>query len=348
MTTHLLLNERPLQVLPTLAAVFGINEAIAIQQIHWVITIKHEHQDDKTFYEDFMWCKYTLVQWGEKMPWLSGSSIFRLFKKLENDGIIKTIQPYASSRDQTKWYRIDYDVLHVRSKTASSQNDDLPSSQIDQIRSSQNDYMINRSKDLKNLNKKQSDSFSENLQEQKKIHPEQKTSNLSDLNNLEDQETPPPTPAPLSPENSSKAIAISKQAERYQQFEARFTKTKPINRHVPIAFIDAGYAEWHNGAHPLDWRKSLIEVCIQRKKKRGDESTVGAATDFIANIIGDCTKLGMWTKFQNLVDAALKLEQSQQRSQQQPAPIAVQEPEIIAPMPSMAREYAAKLARKAS
>ena len=42
------------------------------------------------------------------------------------------------------------------------------------------------------------------------------------------------------------------------------------------------------------------------------------------------------------------LESQQQRSQQQPAPIAVQEPEIIAPMPSMAREYAAKLARKAS
>ena len=54
MSTYLLLDERPLQVLPTLAAIFGINEAIAIQQIHWVITIKHEHQDDKTFYKDFM------------------------------------------------------------------------------------------------------------------------------------------------------------------------------------------------------------------------------------------------------------------------------------------------------
>jgi hypothetical protein len=42
------------------------------------------------------------------------------------------------------------------------------------------------------------------------------------------------------------------------------------------------------------------------------------------------------------------LESQTQRSQQQPAPIAVQEPEIIAPIPSMAREYAAKLARKAS
>ena len=182
------------------------------------------------------------------------------------------------------------------------------------------------------------DDSGEDLEDSENSFPEQKTSNLSDLDNLEDQETPPPTPAPLSPENSSKAIAISKQAERYQQFEARFTKTKPINRHVPIAFIDAGYAEWHNGAHPLDWRKSLIEVCIQRKKKRGDESTVGAATDFIANIIGDCTKLGMWTKFQNLVDAALKLEQSQaQRSQQQPAPIAVQELTATAP-PAHIRE----------
>ena len=116
MSTHLLLNERPLQVLPTLAAIFGINEAIAIQQIHWVITIKHEHQDNKTFYQGFMWCKYTLPQWREKMPWLCESTIYRFFKKLENEGIIKTCQPYASSRDQTKWYRIDYEVFNVKSQ----------------------------------------------------------------------------------------------------------------------------------------------------------------------------------------------------------------------------------------
>jgi hypothetical protein len=338
MTTHLLLNERPLQVLPTLAAIFGINEAIAIQQIHWVITIKHEHQDDKTFYEDFMWCKYTLVQWGEKMPWLSGSSIFRLFKKLENEGIVKTVQPYASSRDQTKWYRIDYDVLHVRSKTASSQIDDLPSSQNDQIRSSQNDYMINRSKDLKNLNKKQSDSFSENLQEQEKIHPEQKTDPISDLSKPEskDLEKTPPLP-PLS-------VAAQKLQE---QFEGRF-KNKP-NRYAPQGLVEAGFGEWHLGEDYDNWRPSLIKVAQQVKRELKQPCEIKDATKYLFNTARQSRIEGHWGTFKGMTKEAIAIEQAQtQRSQQQPAPIAVQEPEIIAPMPSAAREYAAKLARKAS
>jgi hypothetical protein len=326
MTTHLLLNERPLQVLPTLAAIFGINEAIAIQQIHWVITIKHEHQDDKTFYEDFMWCKYTLVQWGEKMPWLSGSSIFRLFKKLENEGIVKTVQPYASSRDQTKWYRIDYDVLHVRSKTAFSQFDDLPSSQNDQIRSSQNDYMINRSKDLKNLNKKQSDSFSENLQEQKKIHPEQKTSNLSDPNNLEDQETPPPTPAPLLPENSSKAKWYDDpMGDRFNSKEpSRKKQTEPLTKDDDfLKYLFTELRKTKSYFRDIQNKDDLTPVrgFIRKCWIVGSEGDVRFAEiqDYLAN----------YEKHK---------EQSQQhRSQQQPAPIAVQELTATAP-PAHIRE----------
>jgi hypothetical protein len=315
MTTHLLLNERPLQVLPTLAAVFGINEAIAIQQIHWVITIKHEHQDDKTFYEDFMWCKYTLVQWGEKMPWLSGSSIFRLFKKLENEGIIKTIQPYASSRDQTKWYRIDYDVLHVRSKTASSQNDDLPSSQIDQIRSSQNDYMINRSKDLKNLNKKQG------LQDQEKLPSEQKPDPLSDLSKPEDPKTPPI--APPAPRNYA------------QEMTDRFSNK--TNRFAPKGLDLQGFADWHLGGKRNNWHLDLIAVAKVHLKKHEKPFGDGDAINFINAI---CMRED-WAKFELFADEATarqQKEQSQaQRSQQQPAPIAVQELTATAP-PAHIRE----------
>lgn len=137
------------------------------------------------------------------------------------------------------------------------------------------------------------------------------------------QETPnPQSPlSPSAPENIGKAIApsaaVSKQAERYIQFEKRFSQQKPQNRHAPQSVIDAGYAEWHNGKHPNDWRKSLIDVCIQRKKKRGDVATVGAATDFIFNTIKDCVALGFWGKFQELVDQALVLESQEAIAAQQ-------------------------------
>jgi hypothetical protein len=149
------------------------------------------------------------------------------------------------------------------------------------------------------------------------------------------EETPnPKSPlSPLPPENLGKAIApspaVSKQAEVYKSFEQRFSQPKAQNRHAPRALIDAGYAEWHNGKHPNDWRKSLIDVCIQRKKKRGGETTVGAATDFIFNVMKDCIALSFWGKFQELVDQALKLEaaeaiatqqrQAEQQRFQQPA-----------------------------
>lgn len=137
------------------------------------------------------------------------------------------------------------------------------------------------------------------------------------------QETPnPQSPlSPSAPENLGKAIAptvaTSKQAEAYMQFEQRFSQPKPQNRHAPKLLVEAGYAEWHNGKHPNDWRKSLIDVCIQRKKKRGDEATVGAATDFIFNVMKDCIALGFWGKFQELVDQALKLEASEAIAAQQ-------------------------------
>lgn len=174
------------------------------------------------------------------------------------------------------------------------------------------------------------------------------------------QETPnPQSPlSPSAPENLGKAIAptvaISKQAEAYMQFEQRFSQPKPQNRHAPKLLVEAGYAEWHNGKHPNDWRKSLIDVCIQRKKKRGDEATVGAATDFIFNVMKDCIALGFWGKFQELVDQALKLEAAEaiaaqqkqiedQRFEQQPS-----ESNAPAMTPELRKQYAAELRRKAN
>lgn len=67
------------------------------------------------------------------------------------------------------------------------------------------------------------------------------------------EETPNPQ-SPLSPlpENLPKKVVVDKMGDRFNQ-------GKSYNRHAPKLLVEAGYAEWHNGKHPNDWRKSLID-----------------------------------------------------------------------------------------
>jgi hypothetical protein len=120
------------------------------------------------------------------------------------------------------------------------------------------------------------------------------------------------------------------------------------NRFAPKGLDLQGFADWHLGGKRNNWHLDLIAVAKVHLKKHEKPFGDGDAINFINAI---CFKED-WAKFELFADQATarhqKEQSQQQRSQQQPAPIAVQEPEIIAPMPSMAREYAAKLARKAS
>lgn len=109
--SHLLIDETPLIVLPTLAGHVGINEAIAIQQIHWVCQVKAEHEDWRTFHDDEMWCSYTVDQWLQKMPWLKERTCRRMLTGLEERKLLIATKPNAKDWNHTKWYRVDYVVL---------------------------------------------------------------------------------------------------------------------------------------------------------------------------------------------------------------------------------------------
>jgi len=113
MINNLLLDDKPIYTTRSLAIVVGINESLALWQLHWVIKVKEEHQDDRTLYEGVLWCKYTLSQWQEKLPWMSEVGIRKMLKRLETVGVLLSCQPNAKTRDQTKWYRIDYDRLNI-------------------------------------------------------------------------------------------------------------------------------------------------------------------------------------------------------------------------------------------
>ena len=59
MTSQLLINEPPLQILPTLAKELGLNEAIVLQQIHYWLNL----QFSRCLFDDQYWVRYTSKQW---------------------------------------------------------------------------------------------------------------------------------------------------------------------------------------------------------------------------------------------------------------------------------------------
>lgn len=106
-SSRLLINENPLQVLPSLAvALKNINEAIILQQVqYWVNRSENEYAGRK-------WVYNTIEQWKDQFPWLSERAIRTRFNSLIEKGVIITSNFNRAKFDRTKWYTIDYDKLN--------------------------------------------------------------------------------------------------------------------------------------------------------------------------------------------------------------------------------------------
>lgn len=107
MSSHLLIDEPALQVLPSLATAIGLNEAIALQQIHF------KTRYSKYIYEDRKWVKLTYAEWREQdFPFWSERTIARVFENLETRGFIDVTTRFTRNKlDQTCWYAVNYETL---------------------------------------------------------------------------------------------------------------------------------------------------------------------------------------------------------------------------------------------
>ena len=103
----LLINESPLQIIPSLALKVGLNEAILLQQLHFRALISSNIRDGHK------WIYKTYAEWkNEEFPFWSVDTIKRTIRKLENSGYIVSTSSYNRMKmDKTKWYRIDYSKL---------------------------------------------------------------------------------------------------------------------------------------------------------------------------------------------------------------------------------------------
>jgi len=103
---NILIDEYPLLVLPALAAAIGLNEAIALQQLHYWL----ESPKGGVLIDGERWVYNTYPDWKkDNFPFWSEHTIQRVFQNLEDMGLVVSMQ--KAEYDRKKYYRIDYAKL---------------------------------------------------------------------------------------------------------------------------------------------------------------------------------------------------------------------------------------------
>lgn len=98
----LLISEPPLQVLPSLAKAIGLNEAIALQQLHWLL----KDERNGAIHDGRKWIYNTIPQWQKFFPFWCERTLRQIFQNLENMFLIETCQPEGWQSRRT-YYRIN-------------------------------------------------------------------------------------------------------------------------------------------------------------------------------------------------------------------------------------------------
>lgn len=105
--SKLLIEESPLQVLPSLALKIGLNEAIVLQQLHYLL---RDPKFGKRIAEQ-QWIFNTIEQWRcSYFPFWSIRTIKTVFSNLSRMKLVVTCQPEGRV-SRRKYYRIDTERL---------------------------------------------------------------------------------------------------------------------------------------------------------------------------------------------------------------------------------------------
>ena len=148
--SKLLINEQPLQVLPSLANIIGLNEAIVLQQLHFFLRISRNKVGGRP------WVYNTINDWQAEFSFWSVKTVQRTIENLEKSGLVVSTDKFNKMKmDKTKWYTIDYqklsEILPESEKEPFGQNDqmEIPKKenafgQNDQMTFGQNDQSNNQ------------------------------------------------------------------------------------------------------------------------------------------------------------------------------------------------------------
>jgi len=114
-------------VQPAVAARFGLNAALLLQQLHWRLR-KPSH-----IVAGVPWYEASYADWHRRdLPFLCAKTIERTARRLERLGVITAKCLNRNKYDRTRWYTINADMLAAQLGCTSEQNVpmDAPSSPL--------------------------------------------------------------------------------------------------------------------------------------------------------------------------------------------------------------------------
>lgn len=108
MNTSSFFGERPLSFKPSLAVAVGLNGAIFIQELHFVINDQVTTQEENPY-----WVRRTREEWrAHHFPFWSRDVLRHTIDKLIDKGLISMTREFNHNpSDSTYWYTINYDAL---------------------------------------------------------------------------------------------------------------------------------------------------------------------------------------------------------------------------------------------
>lgn len=142
--SKLLIDESPLQVLPSLACIIGLNEAIFLQQLHYWLKTSPTKKEHEGRVRSWIYNTYhsknsgngNTTGWESNFPFWSARTIMRIVESLRDKKLIITTDELNGSRtNRTLWYTIDYDELEKLSTVTSCHS--LESDKLSQSRECQ-------------------------------------------------------------------------------------------------------------------------------------------------------------------------------------------------------------------
>ena len=104
-----MINEPPLLVFKTLAVKIGLNEAIVLQQLHFLCSISNNEKDGHA------WVYNTIDSWRDNhFEFWSRETIKRVFLSLREKNLVHSSSDFNKMKiDKTLWYRVNYDELKL-------------------------------------------------------------------------------------------------------------------------------------------------------------------------------------------------------------------------------------------
>lgn len=113
-----LIDEPAILVLPSLAVHIGFEDAVALQQLHFLLKISKNIRDGRK------WVYNSYPEWKKHFPWWSERTIQRIFIRLVRSGIVIVGNYNKSKLDRTNWYSINYDHSILKNSNEPGSGDD--------------------------------------------------------------------------------------------------------------------------------------------------------------------------------------------------------------------------------